>query len=59
MLSTKLLAGLKHGKSCAAMVIVVFLAMLRAVLADESAYEWVEFANDEDLPSAFHELPAA
>ena len=34
-------------------------ALLRAVLADESAYEWVEFADDEDLPTAFHELPAA
>ena len=34
-------------------------ALLRAVLADETAYEWVEFADDEDLPSAFHELPAA
>ena len=34
-------------------------ALLRAVLADETTYEWVEFADDEDLPSAFHELPAA
>jgi UDP-3-O-acyl N-acetylglycosamine deacetylase len=34
-------------------------ALLRAVLADETAYEWVEFGDDEDLPSAFHELPAA
>ena len=34
-------------------------ALLRAVLADESTYEWVEFADDEDLPTAFHELPAA
>ena len=34
-------------------------ALLRAVLADETAYEWVEFADDEELPTAFHELPAA
>ena len=34
-------------------------ALLRAVLADETAYEWVKFADDEDLPTAFHELPAA
>ena len=34
-------------------------ALLRAVLADETAYEWVEFGDDENLPSAFHELPAA
>ena len=31
-------------------------ALLRAVLADESAYEWVEFADDEDLPPAFFAL---
>lgn len=34
-------------------------ALLRAVLADPSAYEWVEFPNDEDLPAAFHGLPDA
>ena len=34
-------------------------ALLRAVLADETTYEWVEFGDDENLPSAFHELPAA
>jgi len=33
-------------------------ALLRAILADESCYEWVEFLNDADLPSAFHELPS-
>ena len=33
-------------------------ALLRAILADESCYEWVEFSNDADLPSAFHELPS-
>ena len=33
-------------------------ALLRAILADESCYEWVEFPNDADLPSAFHELPS-
>ena len=31
-------------------------ALLRAVLSDPSSYEWVEFPNDEQLPSAFHEL---
>ena len=31
-------------------------ALLRAVLADETAYEWVEFFNSEDLPPAFHDL---
>ena len=31
-------------------------ALLRAVLADESAYEWVEFVDDEDLPPAFFAL---
>ena len=30
--------------------------LLRAVLADESQYEWVEFPNDDDLPTAFHGL---
>lgn len=34
-------------------------ALLRSVLADESNYEWVEFPDEEDLPAAFHELPAA
>lgn len=34
-------------------------ALLRAILADETAYEWVEFADDESLPAAFHSLPAA
>ncbi len=28
-------------------------ALLRAVLADESSYEWVQFAEDEDTPNAF------
>lgn len=28
--------------------------LLRRVLADESAYEWVAFPNDTDLPAAFH-----
>ena len=32
-------------------------ALLRAVLADESAYEWVQFEHEEDLPAAFHGLP--
>ncbi|MCS4534683.1 UDP-3-O-acyl-N-acetylglucosamine deacetylase [Neisseria montereyensis] len=32
-------------------------ALLRAILADETAYEWVEFPNDKDLPAAFHGLP--
>lgn len=32
-------------------------ALLRAVLADKTTYEWVEFKEDEDLPSAFHSLP--
>ena len=31
--ATKLLAGLKLGKSCAAMTMVVFLEMLRAVFS--------------------------
>lgn len=34
-------------------------ALLRAILADETAYEWVEFPNDKDLPAAFHGLPNA
>lgn len=29
-------------------------ALLRAVLADESCYEWVEFGENEDAPSAFY-----
>lgn len=32
-------------------------ALLRAVLADESNYEWVEFDDDETLPSAFFAIP--
>ncbi len=28
-------------------------ALLRAVLADETSHEWVEFADDEDTPNAF------
>ncbi len=32
-------------------------ALLRAVLADEQAYEWVEFNGDDELPPAFHGLP--
>ncbi|KQB49208.1 UDP-3-O-(3-hydroxymyristoyl) glucosamine N-acyltransferase, partial [Neisseria meningitidis] len=31
-------------------------ALLRAVLADETAYDRVEFADSDDLPDAFHEL---
>ena len=34
-------------------------ALLRAILADRSCYEWVEFPNDADLPPSFHELPGA
>lgn len=33
-------------------------ALLRAILADESNYEWVEFADEESLPDAFHKLAA-
>ncbi|PKU15550.1 UDP-3-O-[3-hydroxymyristoyl] N-acetylglucosamine deacetylase, partial [Neisseria meningitidis] len=29
---------------------------LRAVLADETAYDRVEFADSDDLPDTFHEL---
>lgn len=32
-------------------------ALLRAVLADPEAYEWVEFKGDGELPPAFHHLP--
>lgn len=32
-------------------------ALLRAILADETSYEWIEFSNEENLPSAFHALP--
>ena len=28
-------------------------ALLRKVLADETAFEWVEFSDDEAMPSAF------
>ncbi|WP_373742134.1 UDP-3-O-acyl-N-acetylglucosamine deacetylase [Neisseria sp.] len=34
-------------------------ALLRAILADETSYEWAEFDDDEDLPRAFHHLPDA
>ena len=34
-------------------------ALLRAVLADERNYEWVEFPDDADLPAAFHGLSQA
>ncbi|MDO4697007.1 MAG: UDP-3-O-acyl-N-acetylglucosamine deacetylase [Neisseria sp.] len=34
-------------------------ALLRAVLADESNYEWIEFPDDEALPPAFFRLEAA
>ncbi|MDO5059377.1 MAG: UDP-3-O-acyl-N-acetylglucosamine deacetylase [Neisseria sp.] len=34
-------------------------ALLRAVLADESSYEWVEFEDDEVLPPSFFRLEAA
>lgn len=33
-------------------------ALLRAILADESNYEWVEFTDEESLPDAFHKLAA-
>lgn len=33
-------------------------ALLRAILADESHYEWVEFTDEESLPDAFHKLAA-
>lgn len=33
-------------------------ALLRAILADESNYEWVEFTYEESLPDAFHKLAA-
>ena len=32
-------------------------ALLRAVLADPEAYEWVEFKNEGEQPPAFHHLP--
>lgn len=32
-------------------------ALLRKVLADETAYEWVTFPNNDHLPNAFHQLP--
>lgn len=34
-------------------------ALLRAILEDETCYEWVEFVDDEGLPAAFHSLPSA
>ncbi|EGV36608.1 UDP-3-O-acyl-N-acetylglucosamine deacetylase [Neisseria weaveri] len=34
-------------------------ALLRAILADETAYEWVEFQDESDLPPAFHSLSQA
>ena len=34
-------------------------ALLRAVLADPSSYEWVTFPHDHNLPDAFHPLPSA
>ena len=32
-------------------------ALLRQVLADPQAYEWVGFKRETDLPAAFHSLP--
>lgn len=32
-------------------------ALLRKLLADQQAYEWVTFPNNKYLPSAFHALP--
>ncbi len=32
-------------------------ALLRKILADESAYEWVSFPQNKGLPAAFHGLP--
>ncbi|MDO5686803.1 MAG: UDP-3-O-acyl-N-acetylglucosamine deacetylase [Neisseria sp.] len=34
-------------------------ALLRRILADESAYEWVTFPDNVALPAAFHALPGA
>lgn len=34
-------------------------ALLRKLLADETAFEWVEFPDNVDLPEAFHALPKA
>ncbi|MBR2251814.1 MAG: UDP-3-O-acyl-N-acetylglucosamine deacetylase [Neisseriaceae bacterium] len=34
-------------------------ALLRKLLADETAFEWVEFPDNIDLPNAFHALPKA
>lgn len=34
-------------------------ALLRAVLADKSHYEWQTFPHNEGLPDAFHALPKA
>ncbi|MDO4878950.1 MAG: UDP-3-O-acyl-N-acetylglucosamine deacetylase [Neisseria sp.] len=31
-------------------------ALLRALLADQTAYEWVEFENDEELPPSFFHI---
>ena len=33
-----------------------FVRAFERALADETAYEWVEFSNSEDLPPAFHDL---
>lgn len=32
-------------------------ALLRQILADSTAYEWVEFPNNHSLPNAFHPVP--
>ena len=34
-------------------------ALLRAILADPESYEWVTFPHNQNLPAAFHALPAA
>lgn len=34
-------------------------ALLRAVLADQDSYEWVSFADEEQLPPAFFPVPPA
>ncbi|MDO4640607.1 MAG: UDP-3-O-acyl-N-acetylglucosamine deacetylase [Neisseria sp.] len=31
-------------------------ALLRKILEDDTSYEWIEFKQDEELPSAFHSL---
>ena len=34
-------------------------ALLRAILADPESYEWATFPHNQNLPAAFHALPAA